>query len=453
MIVTCPGCASKYRVRNEAVPAEGARMRCPKCETLFLAKPPAGGEASDDGAAGLPAASPFGGPGFAPPPQTGLSSSSLPGLAPPAPTSPPQAAPGFGQPPPGFGQAPPGFGQPGAGQAPGFGTAPPTGAFGALQPPSQQSPFGAAPSPFGASPAPFGAPSPSPFGAPPSPSPFGGQAPAPSPFGAAPSPFGAAPSPFGASPAPFGAPSPSPFGAPSQPPSPSPFGAQPGTGFGPAPAAPATTGPLTAMMRTFDPSAPPPSGMSGSSSMPPAPSGDDDPFARLNIDARQDPGLNVPTIERLRPTPPPPRPAPTQAPLSSTTTSTAAPAKLARPPKEYRPPSRAMEAASWVFVGLGAISAVGGVVFAAWTSEAIDLDATLMPIVEEKLGVHPPRSFIGRDDVEIDVLRREAMAKESAGDLPAAAVLWRRVIARDDADATAKTALPRVMTALGERLR
>lgn len=213
------------------------------------------------------------------------------------------------------------------------------------------------------------------------------------------------------------------------------------------------------MMRTFDPSGPPPSGPS--TSMPPAPAGDDDPFARLNIDARQDsrqdprqdPGLNVPTIERLRPTPPPPRPSPTQAPLSSTSPSTAAPAKLARPPKEYRPPSRAMEAASWVFVGLGAISAVGGVVFAAWTSEAIDLDATLMPIVEEKLGVQPPRSFIGRDDVEIDVLRRDAMAKESAGDLPAAAVLWRRVIARDDTDATAKTALPRVMTALGERLR
>jgi predicted Zn finger-like uncharacterized protein len=40
MIVTCPGCSSKYRVRNETVPAEGARMRCPKCETLFLAKPP-----------------------------------------------------------------------------------------------------------------------------------------------------------------------------------------------------------------------------------------------------------------------------------------------------------------------------------------------------------------------------------------------------------------------------
>ena len=30
MIVTCPGCGSKYRVRNEVVPQDGARMRCPR---------------------------------------------------------------------------------------------------------------------------------------------------------------------------------------------------------------------------------------------------------------------------------------------------------------------------------------------------------------------------------------------------------------------------------------
>ncbi|MBI1949005.1 MAG: zinc-ribbon domain-containing protein [Deltaproteobacteria bacterium] len=48
MIVTCPGCSSKYRVRNESVPADGARMRCPKCETLFLAKPPADGSTTAD---------------------------------------------------------------------------------------------------------------------------------------------------------------------------------------------------------------------------------------------------------------------------------------------------------------------------------------------------------------------------------------------------------------------
>jgi predicted Zn finger-like uncharacterized protein len=44
VIVTCPGCGSKYRVRNESVPTDGARMRCPKCDTLFLARPPSAAE-------------------------------------------------------------------------------------------------------------------------------------------------------------------------------------------------------------------------------------------------------------------------------------------------------------------------------------------------------------------------------------------------------------------------
>jgi predicted Zn finger-like uncharacterized protein len=46
MIVTCPGCSSKYRVKNDSVPADGAKMKCPKCNTMFLAKPPPPG-ASD----------------------------------------------------------------------------------------------------------------------------------------------------------------------------------------------------------------------------------------------------------------------------------------------------------------------------------------------------------------------------------------------------------------------
>jgi predicted Zn finger-like uncharacterized protein len=44
MVVTCPGCQARYRVRNETVPTDGARMRCPRCETLFLAMPPAQGD-------------------------------------------------------------------------------------------------------------------------------------------------------------------------------------------------------------------------------------------------------------------------------------------------------------------------------------------------------------------------------------------------------------------------
>lgn len=41
MIVTCPSCNAKYRVRDEAVPTSGAQLRCPECSTMFLARRPA----------------------------------------------------------------------------------------------------------------------------------------------------------------------------------------------------------------------------------------------------------------------------------------------------------------------------------------------------------------------------------------------------------------------------
>lgn len=40
MIVTCPGCGSKYRVRDEAVPPGGAELKCPSCGAVFVAHPP-----------------------------------------------------------------------------------------------------------------------------------------------------------------------------------------------------------------------------------------------------------------------------------------------------------------------------------------------------------------------------------------------------------------------------
>lgn len=40
MIVTCPECASVYRVPNESVPPDGVRLQCPKCSLWFMAKPP-----------------------------------------------------------------------------------------------------------------------------------------------------------------------------------------------------------------------------------------------------------------------------------------------------------------------------------------------------------------------------------------------------------------------------
>ncbi|MCC7070425.1 MAG: zinc-ribbon domain-containing protein [Deltaproteobacteria bacterium] len=92
MIVTCPGCSSKYRVRNESVPADGARMRCPKCETLFLARPPVDGSTtSDDPSSQYQQLAPQGARGstgsFAPVPPTGGGAQAAPvaGLGAPRP--------------------------------------------------------------------------------------------------------------------------------------------------------------------------------------------------------------------------------------------------------------------------------------------------------------------------------------------------------------------------------
>jgi predicted Zn finger-like uncharacterized protein len=45
VIVTCPGCASKYRVRDEAVPPGGAELKCPSCGAVFVAHAPKHSEA------------------------------------------------------------------------------------------------------------------------------------------------------------------------------------------------------------------------------------------------------------------------------------------------------------------------------------------------------------------------------------------------------------------------
>ena len=359
MIVTCPGCASKYRVRNEAVPAEGARMRCPKCETLFLARPPPPGGAAEEPGGGFDA-------------PTGQFVAMGPGLA--------------GSPPPGL-AAPAGFA--------GFSAPPGTG------PSSSVVAFGAS---TGAS----LLPSPSPFDG----ASRGGHASA----GPVPSPFGAP------SPSPFGAPSPSPFGAPS----PSPFGASPFGGMPPAA---------------------------------PRPPDDDDPFANVDLDVPARPvgegaasGIPAPSLAlstAAAAVPSPPRPA-AQGPSAPRPPLPAPVPALTR----ARPHgSLAAQVASWLFLLASAASAGAGALFAAWTSGAVDLDERLMPLAEAHLGVRPPYSFVGRDEPAVDELRRQAKAREDAGDLPAAAVVWRRILDHEPTDATAKTALPRVLTALGERLR
>lgn len=145
MIVTCPGCSSKYRVRNEAVPAEGARMRCPKCQTLFLAKPPSGHEAAsqgDDASSTYQQLSPAPPTGTFPHPASTLGAPPVPlpgpfaapaGQAAPAAVFAPQPAPLASPAAPGFVPSPPPAAASGNG-APGKGGGPITALFQAFDP-------------------------------------------------------------------------------------------------------------------------------------------------------------------------------------------------------------------------------------------------------------------------------------------------------------------------------
>jgi predicted Zn finger-like uncharacterized protein len=350
MIVTCPGCASKYRVRNETVPADGARMRCPKCETLFLAKPP-----------------------------DAASSPSEPT------TLPPLAVPGASAPSP-------------------FAAVPGTGSFG------------------GAAPAVSGAPAPA----------FGAQG-----------LFGHSSGPVPLSP-----------GAASAPPGPAAGGglfAVPPTGGGGAPAAARPQGPLTMMMQGIDDatlkaatggSAAAAAGLAAGppAAAPPARPRvvrpDEDPFAHIVVDpdAPADPAPAARAASSL-----PLRVAHTEP----TALVRVAPAR----------PSLVAEAASWALVTAASFAALFGVAFAGWTSEALDLDATLLPVFERRFGVEPPRSFAGRDDVPVETLRQRAVDAESAGDLAAAAVAWLELREHAPDDPAVVAAVPRLFQLLGEPVR
>jgi hypothetical protein len=120
------------------------------------------------------------------------------------------------------------------------------------------------------------------------------------------------------------------------------------------------------------------------------------------------------------------------------------------PRSRPRPPSVVAQAASWVFLFGSVVVAAAGSLVAAWTSGAIDLDATLMPMAERHLGVRPPYSFTGQDAVAPSELRRQATEKEHSGDLPAAAVLWLRAVSADPTDPAALAGQARVKAALGE---
>lgn len=94
MIVTCPRCSAKYRVRNESVPEEGARLRCPSCDALFLAKlPPNAAHTNDDSASPYAQLEPTG-PGSRPASeQSGSQPRTAHAAAPSTPPAPPAPPP------------------------------------------------------------------------------------------------------------------------------------------------------------------------------------------------------------------------------------------------------------------------------------------------------------------------------------------------------------------------
>ncbi len=52
MIVTCPACSSRYRIREEKIQGRGARITCPSCGHKFIVEKETGSAAS--GSQGVP---------------------------------------------------------------------------------------------------------------------------------------------------------------------------------------------------------------------------------------------------------------------------------------------------------------------------------------------------------------------------------------------------------------
>jgi hypothetical protein len=151
----------------------------------------------------------------------------------------------------------------------------------------------------------------------------------------------------------------------------------------------------------------------------------------------------------------PPSSSPSWSGATSTRSSPSSPS--ARPSPSLTPsrarsrrPSWLAQAASWVFLCGSVALAAAGSLLAAWTSGAVDLDDTLMPVAEDRLGVRPPYSFLGHDATPPDELRRQAAATEQSGDLPAAVVLWARALSADATDAAAQAGHARARAAMGE---
>ncbi len=418
MIVTCPGCASKYRVRNEAVPQEGARMRCPKCDTLFLAKPPVG----DDASAPAPAPPP---PAVSPAMQAAPTRAAAPAPVPAqrslqsfqqvAPSQLQQlpSGPQMDMPQTGLAQIPAGFVVPGAGWSK------------QLQP----------------SPAPVSTPQLQ-------------LAPIPSPN-------------MGANP--LFAPGPItglfqlPVAQPGQPQPQRPMqgvGAQPRDlmeelGLPPAGSAPA---PILPDDDFFDralagaPPAPPPGQRRLPSSAPLDLDGPTNTQGYIPISMSSQPGA-------------PPITGSGQA-VSSTTTGkhqTVAPTSTGKhqtvAPTAAPTGGSARETGelprligSWALVTLGGAACALGLMFAGWTAGALDLDRQLLPVLSQTLGVDTPYAFDGKSGEALDAVVQRAQAARARGDFADEVLQWTRVLQRDPRYGGAEDARRQALQALGAGL-
>lgn len=490
MIVTCPGCSSNYRVRNESVPEGGAKMRCPKCQTMFLAVAPPGSE-------GPPAADP-------PPPSATTAPEPISGIfdlstlraptpgdqIPFANTRPSGAMPKLE--PPGLSSFPP-TKIPPAVLPPTFGAPSSTGGPGFPVPPSSTGPlpstsgpgFAAPPSsnPFLSGAQPSGAPAP--WTSPQTPAhELAGVPRAAHPASSMSLPDlaaqmqGRTPSLQPPTSAPSGIPTTSSIGGPfSPPPATSPFsgGFTPSasTPFGqPASAplpprhpqgGPQRTSSLVGVLGADlfpsrppegptlpqDPNAPVP--RSNAFNVPPtgnpmrsdAPSTAVDPFA----------AAMTPTGPRS--TPGVPRAALADSAARESPKKTGEVPRATRPVAETpvdvkRParPSAVLSLASWLALSLGVLLVLWGGLFSGWAASLVDLDRALLPALERRFEIAPPRSFTGKDDVSVEELTKIADAARARGDLVAEGVALRRARAAAPLDDALGARLTRVLNEL-----
>jgi predicted Zn finger-like uncharacterized protein len=217
----------------------------------------------------------------------------------------------------------------------------------------------------------------------------------------------------------------------------SPFGA-PATAAPPPGVGKPQTGPITALFQSFDPAALP-----AEAQRPPARTPTPAPAATPASPSPS--GLALDNMPKVRLTAPANNANATVTSPTSTRPSAKVPASLRAPPAA----SLGATIGSWVAVGAGALVAAFGIVFWAWTTETANLDGALMPMFEQSFGKKPPHSTMKHPE-EVDELRNAATAAETAGDLPRAVVLWRRVQSLAPDDPRGAQHVAKNLTDLGE---